>query len=348
MASRPRSQTRMKTKECDMCPPPSRRHAPSLSPQLPIRLSRRGGSGEAGDGGPRATGFRTGLLGVPKSRPCGRRHHRRHPRVRVPPRRRHGSRGGRAAPGFPPHPPPPGPHRVPAGAPRPPRPPGPGCGSRSPPEPLREARGGVCVMGRGLGNGGAAWEGPPEPRSPTRPGSQPRPGHPPFPPASPHGSRYLPVHCRTGQSFASKNRATQPASHTSGEKMAARARRKLPKVPERTGQRAAAERAERSGARRRETSGGAQGPGGVGASAVGCLRLPARLLPPSATYLLQWLAGRPGFPSVGGVSRTASSLHAPLCLRLARAAGWLPGSEVPSKPELGSFHPHRSMPAPVW
>lgn len=318
-------------------------------PAAPIRLSRRGGSGEAGDGGPRATGFRTGLPGVPKSRSRGRRH-RRHPRVRVPPRRRHGSRGGRAAPGFPPHPPPPGPHRVPAEAPRPPRPPGPGCGSRSPPEPLREARGGVCVMGRGLGNGGAAWEGPPEPRSQTRPGSQPRPGHPRLPPPSPHGPRYLPVHCRTGQSFAPKNRATQPASHTSGEKMAARARRKLPKVPERTGQRAAAERAERSGARRRETNGGAQGPGGVGASAVGCLRLPARLLPPSATYLLQWLAGRPGFPSVGGVSRTASSLPAPLCLRLARAAGLLRGSlhfTLPTPSWVPSTHTGQSQPSLV-
>lgn len=202
-------------------------------------------------------------------------------------------------------------------------------------------------MGRGLGNGGAAWEGPPEPRSQTRPGSQPRPGHPRLPPPSPHGPRYLPVHCRTGQSFAPKNRATQPASHTSGEKMAARARRKLPKVPERTGQRAAAERAERSGARRRETSGGAQGPGGVGASAVGCLRLPARLLPPSATYLLQWLAGRPGFPSVGGVSRTASSLHAPLCLRLARAAGLLPGSlhfTLPTPSWVPSTHTGQSQP----
>lgn len=176
-----------------------------------------------------------------------------------------------------------------------------------------------------MGNGGAAWEGPPEPGSPTGPRPRPRSRGPPLRPPSPPGLRHLPVHCRTGQSFAPKNRATQPASHTSGEKMAARARRKLPKVAERTGQRAAAERAERAGARRRETSGGGTGTGGVGASAVGCLRLPARLLPPSATRLLQWRTGRPGFPSVGGVSGTASSLH-PVCLRLARAAGLLSGS----------------------
>lgn len=69
--------------------------------------------------------------------------------------------------------------------------------------------------------------------------------------------------------------------------MAARARRKLPKVPERTGQRAAAERAERAGARRRrETSGGAQGPGEwapppLAASARLPARPPARALPPA-------------------------------------------------------------------
>lgn len=173
-------------------------------------------------------------------------------------------------------------------------------------------------MGRGLGNGGAAWEGPPEPRSPTRPRPGPQPHRPPLPPLSPHGLRYLPVHCRTGQSFAPKNRATQPASHTSGEKMAARARRKLPKVPERTGQRAAAERAERAGAGRRETSGGAQGPGEWAPPPLAASACPRACSRPLETCLLQWLAGRPGFPSVGGMSETACSLQP----ATAYASGW--------------------------
>lgn len=227
-------------------------------PAAPTRRSRRGVSGEAGDGGPRASrSAQASPAWAARARPAAAAT----PGFGSPRGVDMAPEGGRAAPGFPPHPPAVRPPRVPTEAPRPPRPPNRGCGSRRSPERLREARGGVCVMGRGLGNGGAAWEGPLEPGSRTRPRPGPRPRRPRLPLPSPHGLRYLPVHCRTGQSFAPKNRATQPASHTSGEKMAARARRKLPKVPERTGQRAAAERAERAGARRRETSGGAQGPG---------------------------------------------------------------------------------------
>lgn len=158
-------------------------------------------------------------------------------------------------------------------------------------------------MGRGLGNGGAAWEGPPEPRSPTRPGSRPRPRprRPPLRPPSPHGLRYLPVHCRTGQSFAPKNRATQPASHTSGRENGGQG---PTEIAEGAGAHGAARGGGKSRARGRPAAGDERrgtGTGGVGASAVGCLRLPARLLPPSETCLLQWLAGRPGFPSVGGL-----------------------------------------------
>lgn len=180
-------------------------------------------------------------------------------------------------------------------------------------------------MGRGLGNGGAAWEGPPEPRSPTRPGSRPRPRRPPLRPPSPHGLRYLPVHCRTGQSFAPKNRATQPASHTSGRENGGQG---PTEIAEGAGAHGAARGGGKSRARGSPAAGDERrgtGTGGVGASAVGCLRLPARLLPPSETCLLQWLAGRPGFPSVGGLrGRTACSLHRG-CLRLARTATLLSG-----------------------
>lgn len=147
--------------------------------------------------------------------------------------------------------------------------------------PPGEAKGGVCAMGRGLGNGspalGGAAGGFLADPGPGRRTVQ-LPSH--TPPRQPH---YIPVHCRTGQSFAHKNRATQPPRHTSGEKMAARARRKLPKVPERTGQRAAAaaaERAERAGARLREASGGARGRGGVGAAAVASSAPPRAWGPP--------------------------------------------------------------------
>lgn len=246
-----------------MCPPPSRRQAPSPSPRLPLGtpaavLRARPGtaglglrssaqassSASAARARAAAAAAATPGFGSPRD-------------VDMAPE---GAGPQRASRPIPRRPAPPSPHTSPE-APRPPWPPSPGCASRRSPEPQREARGGVCVMGRGLGNGGAAWEGPPELGSPTRPRPGPQPHQPLLRPPSPHGLRYLPVHCRTGQSFAPKNRATQPASHTSGEKMAARARRKLPKVAERTGQRAAAERAERAGARRRETSGGAQGPG---------------------------------------------------------------------------------------
>lgn len=135
-------------------------------------------------------------------------------------------------------------------------------------------------MGRGLGNGSPALGGAargflPDPGRGHR--RAPLPSHTP-----PRQPRYLPVHCRTEQSFAHKNRATQLARHTSGEKMAARARRKLPKVPERTGQRvaaAAAERAERAGARLRAASGGARGRRGGGRRRSGLLRAAARLGP---------------------------------------------------------------------
>lgn len=148
----------------------------------------------------------------------------------------------------------------------------------SPPE---EAQGGVCAMGRGLGNGSPALGGAargflPDPGRGHR--RAPLPSHTPL-----RQPRYLPVHCRTEQSFAHKNRATQPARHTSGEKMAARARRKLPKVPERTGQRvaaAAAERAERAGARLRAASGGARGRRGGGAAAVASYAPPRAWGPP--------------------------------------------------------------------
>lgn len=323
---------------------PSRRHAPSPSPQLPL-------------GAPAAVfRARPGMAGL------GLRAPHRPPRL------------GRLAPAPPPPPPPPQgsglpaastwlprglgrtglpapspavrPHRVPTEAPRPPRPPSRGCGSRRSPERLREARGGVCVMGRGLGNGGAAWEGPLEPGSPTRPRLEPRPRRPRLPPPSPHGLRYLPVHCRTGQSFAPKNRATQPASHTSGEKMAARARRKLPKVPERTGQRAAAERAERAGARRRETSGGAQGPGEWAPpplAASACPRACSR--PLRRACCSGWLGVLGSLP--WAVRReTACSLYL-VCLRLARTATLLSGRfHFSLQPQAALPPPTKANPRP--
>ena len=80
--------------------------------------------------------------------------------------------------------------------------------------PPGEAKGGVCAMGRGLGNGSPALGGAaggfladPEPgRRRVQIPSHTLPSRP----------HYIPVHCRTGQSFAHKNRATQPARHTSG------------------------------------------------------------------------------------------------------------------------------------
>lgn len=113
-------------------------------------------------------------------------------------------------------------------------------------------------MGRGWVTADRLWEGPPG--SPRSPPARAAGGPTPPPHTPPRQPRYLPVHCRTGQRFAHRNRATQPARHTSGEKMAARARRKLPKVPERTGLRAA-ERAERAGARLRAARGGREDAG---------------------------------------------------------------------------------------
>lgn len=207
-------------------------------------------------------------------------------------------------------------------------------------------------MGRGLGNGGAAWEGPPEPRSPARPRPRPRPqpGHTPL--SLPHpltGAGTLPVHCRTGQSFAPKNRATQPASHTSGEKMAARARRKLPKVPERTGQRAAAERAERSGARRRrEPSGGAQGPGWGSGRLRRWLPPPARAPAPALCDVPAAVAGWAAWvPCCGRCEWDSLQPAPPVCLRLARMAGLLPGSlHFSLQPQAGLLPPTQANPSP--
>lgn len=125
MASRPRSQTLMKTKECDMCPPPSRRHAPSPSPQLPL-------------GAPAAVfRARPGMAGLGLRAP--HRPPRLGPLEPVPPPPPKGSGLPAASTGLPrgqgrtglPTPSPAvRPHRIPTEAPRPPRPPSPGCGSR--------------------------------------------------------------------------------------------------------------------------------------------------------------------------------------------------------------------------
>lgn len=304
-----------------MCPPPSRRHAPSPSPQLPLRAP--------------AAVFRArpGMAGL------GLRAPHRPPRL------------GPLAPAPPPPPPPPPqgsglpaastwlprgqgrtglpapspavrPHRVPTEAPRPPRPPSRGCGSRRSPEPLREARGGVCVMGRGLGNGGAAWEGPLEPGSPAPTQAAASPASSPslISSRAPVPTRPLPN--RT------KLRSQEP-SHAASEphKRRENGGQGPTEIAEGAGAHGAARGGGKSRARGRPAAGDERrgtGTGGVGASAVGCLRLPARLLPPSETSLLQWLAGRPGFLSVGGTSGTACSLHR-VCLRLAGTATLLSG-----------------------
>lgn len=174
-------------------------------------------------------------------------------------------------------------------------------------------------MGRGLGNGspalGGAAGGFRSDPGPGR-GRAPLPSHTP-----PRRPRYLPVHCRTGQSFAHKNRATQPARHTSGEKMAARARRKLPKLAERTGQRAAAaaaERAERAGARRRAASGGARGRGGVGAAAVAAYAPPRAWGPPALRALRPGLLRESAACALFLVASSPRSLWPSLALRVGR------------------------------
>lgn len=273
----------------------------------------QGGPGEAGEVGD-GWGAHRCLSSLPQQPPTqvgttlastGAANQGSGPRLRI----EMAPRGGRDGPdvlGFPPHPPPPSPYPPPLRG-RHPR-------HRPNASPVYkpafflifstgarrgEAKGGVCAMGRGLGNGspalGGAAGGFLADPGPGRRTVQ-LPSH--TPPRRPH---YIPVHCRTGQSFAHKNRATQPARHTSGEKMAARARRKLPKVPERTGQRAAAaaaERAERAGARLRKASGGARGRGGVGAAAVASPAPPrAWSPPPSALWARACCCGarRPGF-----------------------------------------------------
>lgn len=179
-------------------------------------------------------------------------------------------------------------------------------------------------MGRGLGNGGAAWEGPPELRSPTGPGSRPRP--PPASSPSPTSSR-APVPTRPLPN-RTKLRSQEP-SHAASEphKRRENGGQGPTEIAEGAGAHGAARGGGKSRARGRPAAGDERrgtGTGGVGASAVGCLRPPARLLPPSETRLLQWLAGRPGFPSVGGVRGTACSLHR-VCLRLPRTAMLLSG-----------------------
>lgn len=72
---------------------------------------------------------------------------------------------------------------------------------RSPPG---EAKGGVCAMGRGLGNGSPALGGAAGGFLPD-PGAGPNDGPTLLSHTSPHRPGYIPVHCRTGQSFAPKN-----------------------------------------------------------------------------------------------------------------------------------------------
>lgn len=274
-ASRPHYQTPVKTKECDIRPPPpSAARLPAPSPAAPTWLRRR--LPPPASPPPRRAGRpgTAGRHGAPLPWPPGSRRplslwpphslvQAPLPRVRVP---GYGSKwllegaGPARSSGCPPHPPPlpaalrgrrpPSPSASPA-----PGPPSPGFRRQS-----RQGSGGRGVCdGAGVGNGSPALGGAAEAGVAARPraglqGARLASHTPPRRPC------YLPVHCRTGQSFAHRNRATQPARHTSGEKMAARARRKLPKVPERTGQRAA-ERAERAGARLREARGGREDEG---------------------------------------------------------------------------------------